>query len=409
MNNMMALWAEAFQKMYPNVKIQIEGKGSSTAPAALIAGTAQFGPMSRQMRATEIDQFEAKYGYKPTELRSSYDALAVYVNKDNPLEKITLAQTDAVFSKTRRRGGKNIATWGDLGLTGDWAARPISLYGRNSASGTYGFFKEHTLKNGDFRDQVKEQPGSASVVQGVTEDRFGIGYSGIGYRTSGVKVLALAETDAFSSGSYDDVKSGKYPLSRFPLYLHQQSARKTAGSTGQGVREDAPEQGRAGSRHQGRLPSASCRDRQGRTGEAGVAFAESFLDGYGCSRGSREDRRSFQTHHPGEENRPRGDLAHHRRWHLHHPIGALHLLLHFRRGHSSFWKGDGREARHVFDRTGAGGGFRARAGRDRRGRIPDIPVRSRTGRSRPESRLLPARRRRPPSGVSPSRVSKGPR
>ena len=219
MNNMMALWAEAFRKMYPNVKIQIEGKGSSTAPPSLIAGTSQFGPMSRAMRATEIDQFEAKYGYKPTQLRTSYDALAVYVSKDNPLEKLTLAQVDAAFSKTRRRGGKNAATWGDLGLTGDWAGRPISLYGRNSASGTYGFFKEHTLKNGDYRDTVKEQPGSASVVQGVTEDRFGMGYSGIGYKTSGVKVVALAEKDAFSSGSYEDVKSGKYPLSRF-LYIY---------------------------------------------------------------------------------------------------------------------------------------------------------------------------------------------
>jgi phosphate transport system substrate-binding protein len=219
MNNMMALWAETFRKMYPNVKIQIEGKGSSTAPPALIAGTSQFGPMSRAMRATEIDQFEAKYGYKPTQLRTSYDALAVYVSKDNPTEKLTLAQVDAAFSKNRRRGGKSVATWGDLGLTGDWAARPISLYGRNSASGTYGFFKEHTLKNGDFKDTVKEQPGSASVVQGVTEDRFGMGYSGIGYRTSGVKVVALAEKDAFSSGSYEDVKSGKYPLSRF-LYIY---------------------------------------------------------------------------------------------------------------------------------------------------------------------------------------------
>jgi phosphate transport system substrate-binding protein len=219
MNNLMALWGEAFQKMYPNARIQIEGKGSSTAPPALISGTAQFGPMSRPMRATEIDQFESKFGYKPTEIRTAYDALAIYVNKDNPLEKITLAQADAVFSKTRRRGGKNGATWGDLGLTGDWTARPISIYGRNSASGTYGFFKEHVLKNGDFRDQVKEQPGSASVVQGVTEDRFGMGYSGIGYRTSGVKLLALAETDAFSSGSYDDVKSGKYPLSRY-LYVY---------------------------------------------------------------------------------------------------------------------------------------------------------------------------------------------
>ncbi len=221
MNNMMTLWSETFIKMYPNVKVQVEGKGSSTAPAALIAGTAQFGPMSRAMRATEIDQFEAKYGYKPTQIRTSYDALAVYVNKDNPLTQLSLAQVDAVFSKTRRRGGKPVTKWGDLGLSGDWAARPISIYGRNSASGTYGFFKEHTLSNGDYKDQVKEQPGSASVVQGVTEDRFGIGYSGIGYRTSGVKVVALADKEgaAYSDGNYADVKSGKYPLNRF-LFIY---------------------------------------------------------------------------------------------------------------------------------------------------------------------------------------------
>jgi phosphate transport system substrate-binding protein len=219
MNNMMALWAETFRKAYPNVKIQIEGKGSGTAPPALISGTSQFGPMSRPMKAAEADQFEAKYGYKPTQIRTSYDALAVYVSKDNPLDKLTLAQVDAVFSKTRRRGGKNVSTWGDLGLTGDWTARPVSIYGRNSASGTYGFFKEHVLQGGDYRDTVKEQPGSASVVQGVTEDRFGIGYSGIGYKTSGVKVLQLADKDQFFDGSYANVTSGKYPLSRF-LYIY---------------------------------------------------------------------------------------------------------------------------------------------------------------------------------------------
>jgi phosphate transport system substrate-binding protein len=226
MNNLMALWGESFQKMYPNVKIQIEGKGSTTAPPALIAGTSQFGPMSRAMKPTEIDQFEAKYGYKPTQLRTSYDALAVYVNKDNPAEQMTLAQVDAIFSKTRRRGYKqNVTTWGQAGLTGDWAARPISLYGRNSASGTYGFFKEHTLGNGDYKDTVKEQPGSASVVQGITEDRYGIGYSGIGYRTSGVKPLKLAEKDGatFFDGSYENVTSGKYPLARF-LYVYVNKA-----------------------------------------------------------------------------------------------------------------------------------------------------------------------------------------
>jgi phosphate transport system substrate-binding protein len=225
MNNLMALWGEAFQKMYPNVKIQIEGKGSTTAPPALIAGTSQFGPMSRPMKPTEIDQFEKKFGYKPTQFRTSYDGLAVWVNKDNPLDKATLAEVDSVFSKTRRRAGKSISTWGQLGLTGDWASRPISLYGRNSASGTYGFFKEHVLQNGDYKDAVKEQPGSASVVQGVTADRFGMGYSGIGYRTSGVKNLSLAAKAGgpYSNGSYEDVVSGKYPLSRF-LYIYVNKA-----------------------------------------------------------------------------------------------------------------------------------------------------------------------------------------
>jgi len=222
MNNLMTLWAETFRKHYPNVKIQVEGKGSSTAPAALISGTAQFGPMSRKMRASEVDQFEQRYGYKPTELRAALDALAVYVHRDNPLEQLTLAQVEAIFSKSRKRGHKqNVTTWGQLGLTGDWANRPISMYGRNSASGTYGFFKEVALKNGDYKDQVKEQPGSASVVQGITEDRYGIGYSGIGYKTSGVKALRLAETDAgpYSDGNYGDVVSGKYPLARF-LYVY---------------------------------------------------------------------------------------------------------------------------------------------------------------------------------------------
>jgi phosphate transport system substrate-binding protein len=226
MNNLMTLWAETFRKYYPNVKVQVEGKGSSTAPPAIIAGTAQFGPMSRTMRSTEIDQFESRHGYKPTELRTSYDALAVYVHKDNPIKQLSLAEVEAIFGKSRKRGYKaNVTTWGQLGLTGEWANRPIGLYGRNSASGTYGFFKEHVLRNGDFKDTVKEQPGSASVVQGVTEDRYAIGYSGAGYRTSGVRPVPLAEQAAgpFFEGTYDEVTSGKYPLSRF-LYVYVNKA-----------------------------------------------------------------------------------------------------------------------------------------------------------------------------------------
>ncbi|MEO8198684.1 MAG: PstS family phosphate ABC transporter substrate-binding protein, partial [Thermoanaerobaculia bacterium] len=176
------------------------------------------------MKAEEVDAFEKKYGYKPSMVRVAVDGLAVYVNKDNPLEKITFQQIDGIFSKTRKRGGKDIKTWGDLGLTGDWAAKPISIYGRNSASGTYGYFKEHPLDKGDYKDTVKEQPGSASVVQGVTEDRFGIGYSGIGYRTSGVKPLAVSlKGDQYFGTAAEEVLSGRYPISRY-LYVYYNAA-----------------------------------------------------------------------------------------------------------------------------------------------------------------------------------------
>lgn len=222
MNNLMTLWLEGFRKYHPLVNIQIEGKGSSTAPPALIEGTAQFGPMSRPMKSKEIDSFEQKYGFKPTQINSSLDALAVFVHKDNPLNCLSMEEVDAVFSKTRKRGyPTDIATWGDLGMTGDWKNQPLRVYGRNSASGTYGFFKDHALDKGDFKDSVKEQPGSASVVQGITEDKYAIGYSGIGYQTSGVKTLSLSEKKGGEcfDGSYDNVLNEKYLLSRY-LYLY---------------------------------------------------------------------------------------------------------------------------------------------------------------------------------------------
>jgi phosphate transport system substrate-binding protein len=219
LNNLMSLWAEKFKSLYPGVRIQIEGKGSSTAPPALIAGTAQLGPMSRPMKQSEIDKFESKFGYKPAEYKVAVDALGVFVHKDNPIRSLTLAQLDGIYSKIRHRGGRAIRTWGDLGLTGEWAAKPVSLYGRNAASGTYGFFKEHVLKNGDYRDEVKEQPGSASVVLSVTEDRYGIGYSGIGYQTAGVRAVPLSATEGGepSEATAANAYSGTYPLARFLL------------------------------------------------------------------------------------------------------------------------------------------------------------------------------------------------
>ena len=222
LNNEMTLWAEGFKAQYPNVKIEIEGKGSSTAPPALVEGTSQFGPMSRPMKAKEIEAFEKKYGYKPSAFRVAVDSLAVYVHKDNPLKCLTMQQVDAIFSKTRKGGAsKDITTWGDLGLTGEWAAKPISLYGRNSASGTYGYFKEVGLFEGDFKDQVKEQPGSSTVVQGVASDKFAMGYSGIGYKTADVRAVPLAAKagDKCYEADAENAYSGNYPIARF-LYIY---------------------------------------------------------------------------------------------------------------------------------------------------------------------------------------------
>jgi phosphate transport system substrate-binding protein len=221
MNNLMTLWAEGYRVHYPSVKVEIEGKGSSTAPPALISGQSTFGPMSRDVKQAEHDEFEAKYGYKITVLPTAIDMLAVFVHKDNPIAGLSLAQVDAIFGKARKLGHpSDIRTWGDLGLTGEWASQPISLYGRNAASGTYGYFKEHALGKGDYKDSVKEQPGSSSVVQGVASDKFAIGYSGIGYVTADVRAVPLAAgaTKDYVPAVVEHAYTGDYPLARF-LYL----------------------------------------------------------------------------------------------------------------------------------------------------------------------------------------------
>jgi len=223
LNNLMLLWAEGFRAIYPNVNIQIQGAGSSTAPPALIEGTAQIGPMSRVMRGKEVDRFQARHGYKPTRVEVAIDALAVFVNRDNPIEGLNLQQVDAIFSNTYRLGGSPIRKWGDLGLKGEWVNRSISLYGRNSVSGTYGFFKNVALGGGDFDGKrYQEQPGSSTVVQSVSSDRYGIGYSGIAYSTSGVKAVPLSRdpdsTHYFEPNAQNAI-SGDYPLARF-LFLY---------------------------------------------------------------------------------------------------------------------------------------------------------------------------------------------
>jgi phosphate transport system substrate-binding protein len=220
--NLMTLWAEEYKRVYPNVNIQIQAAGSSTAPPALTEGTSNLGPMSRKMKSKELQKFEEKYGYKPTVIRVALDALAVYVNKDNPVKGMTIPEVDAVFSSTRKCGyPKDISTWGDLGLTGNWVNQKIQIYGRNSVSGTYGYFKKKALCKGDYKSSVNEQPGSASVVQSVTSSLNGIGYSGIGYKTSGVRAVPLTKKAGkpFIDASNENALNGTYPLARF-LYIY---------------------------------------------------------------------------------------------------------------------------------------------------------------------------------------------
>ena len=228
--NLMTLWAEAFEKEYPNVNIQVQAAGSSTAPPALTEGISNFGPMSRKMKDKEVEAFETHFGYKPLGIRVAIDALALYVHKDNPIPSLTIEEVDAIFSTTRRCGGaKNMRTWGDLGLTGSWNRRPIQLYGRNSVSGTYGYFKQVGLCSGDFKNTVNEQPGSASVVQSVTASLNGIGYSGVGYVTSGVRSVPIAEDQSLPAVevSHQTAKDGSYPLRRY-LYVYVNKRPDTA-------------------------------------------------------------------------------------------------------------------------------------------------------------------------------------
>ncbi len=220
--NLMTLWAEEFKRQYPNVNIQIQAAGSSTAPPALTEGTSNLGPMSRRMKSKEVSAFEKKYGYKPTPVAVAIDALAVFVNKDNPIKGLTIPQVDAIFSKNRKCGiAKEIKKWSDLGLKGSLGNASIQLYGRNSVSGTYGYFKKHALCKGDYLNSVNEQPGSASVVQSVSTSINAIGYSGIGYKTSGVKAVALTKKPGkpYIAATITNAINGKYPLARF-LYVY---------------------------------------------------------------------------------------------------------------------------------------------------------------------------------------------
>ena len=218
----MTLWAKAFENIYPDVQIEIEATGSATAPAALLEGTSQFSPMSRPMTSEETAAFEKKYGYGVSRVRVAVDALAVYVNKSNPIPCLTLPQLSGIFSSERMApGSAKIKTWGDLGLTGEWATQPITLYSRNTLSGTYEYFRETALYGGSYKTVIKQEPGSEAVVKDVAGDKFAVGYSGIGYKTDGVRAVPLAPYYGGTcyEASAEATLSGKYPIGRY-LYVY---------------------------------------------------------------------------------------------------------------------------------------------------------------------------------------------
>ena len=209
--NLVSQWATAYRRFYPSVNVQIQAAGSASAVTALLEQTAQFGPMSRAMRELEAEAFVRRHGYAPTGIRVAFDSIDVFVHKDNPLQSLSIQQVDAIFSATRRCGyTEDLRQWGQLGLTGSWQNRPIQLYGRNTVSGTYSYFKTRALCDGDFRNRVNEQPGATAVAQAVSSSLNGIGYSSLGQQHPGTKSLQLYNSTSSNAGEV---------LTR-PLYIY---------------------------------------------------------------------------------------------------------------------------------------------------------------------------------------------
>lgn len=225
LHNMMMLWRREFVASYPQSNIQIQSSGSATAPVALLEGTASFGPMSRPMLSAEQQRFRHKFGYDAYAVPVAIDMLAIYVHQDNPLQQISMAELEAIYSQHRRCSyHSTVKLWGELGLRGVWQARPVAAYGRNPASGTYAFFRQRALCNDDFQNQVQQLPGAAAVVRAVSLSINGLGYSGFGQQIAGVKMLAVSKEPGTPAlvPSAEHALSGAYPLARLLfIYLNK--------------------------------------------------------------------------------------------------------------------------------------------------------------------------------------------
>jgi phosphate transport system substrate-binding protein len=229
LSNLINRWSEAFKLLYPTVEVDITGGGSSIAVAALLENRADLAPMSRPMNAKELSDFQAKFGYPPTRITVALDAIAIYVNKSNPLEALTLTQLDSVFSASHKRGGESIKTWGQLGLSGEWADLDIQAKGPAKTHGMYTIFKEMVMGNGEYRYDLKSEPVSTSIVQNVGAEKSAIGFASYFFSSRRTRPLALSATNAgpYFLPTQQNCLAGKYPLARF-LYVY---VNKKPGST----------------------------------------------------------------------------------------------------------------------------------------------------------------------------------
>jgi phosphate transport system substrate-binding protein len=257
LSNLLFRWSTEFYRLYSSVELQITGGGSETAVPALIEGHADLGPMSRPMSESEVERFRAKFGYPPTRLTVAVDAIAVYVNKHNPLTRISFRELDAIFSDTRKRGSSAIRTWGQLGLTGEWAGRFILLKGPSSAHGLYGVFRSLVLTGGDYRLDMRPGPVASSIVQAVAAEDGAIGFASHFLAAARTKTLAVARDEG---GPYvlpivENAVDGSYPLARnLFIYLNRPPGTPLAPALREFLRFICSEQGQEIAARDGNFP-----------------------------------------------------------------------------------------------------------------------------------------------------------
>ncbi|MFP3566498.1 PstS family phosphate ABC transporter substrate-binding protein [Paraburkholderia sp. SIMBA_030] len=232
-------WIEGFKKYYPNVDIHISPPyAGSLGAKELLREKLDFVFVSRELKPDDVTDFKAKFGYDPLSVPISggsyrhfgfLDAIGFFVNKDNPIEKLSYPQIDALYSRTQLRGGKPIKTWGDLGLTGDWADKPVHVYAIKPWNGFEEFVRQRVLstdgKRGEWRDDIHYDKLVFPLAKNVADDRYGIGFSGIAYIDAPVKMLPLGQSDSgpFVAPTYENVALATYPLSRL-IYFNTNKA-----------------------------------------------------------------------------------------------------------------------------------------------------------------------------------------